>query len=137
MKGFGWFLTEVEKIYIPGMISFYENMAVDPWQQNLDSLEAEVMAAGTDVASVESAAAKALASAQAMVTHFKVHGEQAKQLSLADSFMIGNPKTVRDVSATMQRVCYSCQSSTQLSIQAISGSARVRLVCKSCKELVE
>jgi hypothetical protein len=130
MKGFGWFLNEVEKIYVPGIVEYYGNMPHDPWQENLDRMESEVIGAGNRIEAIERATEKGFRVATNLVTHYKTHGEPSKQISILDAMYIADPDKVEAEQNSMRGTCWKCETKENLTYET-NQNGKVLVVCES------
>lgn len=136
-------IEAVSKIYVPGVVQFYEKQDPDHWQQAHDELEAAMLlftGSYPDIESkIDNAASKFVTRITELVDRYKtLHGYTKKGgLSFADSAMrIGiNSKDPEQADARMSlqdKRCAVCITPNDLRVVTKKGIGTPGLYCRKC-----
>lgn len=120
----------ISNIYIPGVVSYYENFKTDPWWSAHKNLE-RVMGM-RDPGLTESVAQNFHDRCVELIERFKRDGKESEDIRPIDAMNM----SVANVNAWYSRKhksCFKCGSFKDLKIEALPNSVDVVLVCRECK----
>lgn len=123
-------LKNINKHYIPGVSSFYERMANDPWQAAHDKLEGKLLLIGSNpsiISDYETECLKLIESAKAFL-------DVTQPMLPIDALIIGDPDRVSLLSSLSNDSCLSCGSKRNVSLTKPKAhpEGKLALYCEAC-----
>lgn len=126
-------LEQVGKLYIPGVVAYYEKLNPDPWMEEHEKLNKIVMQCDPELTEV--ACERFVRRCSELIERFKRESTVPGRVSRKDAFAIGDESRVRQWQSRKGRYCFYCDSTENLTLESDGMDALdVRILCRACKE---
>lgn len=129
-------LDQVSKMYVPGVVEFYEDSKTNPWQAAHDRYEAMLLlwtGQPEYFDKMAEAAKNFVQDCKKLIETFKaLHPEQPELITNHDAFHISDEQRVRELQSLAGDNCQGCGASHGVRIAFNQKENKHALYCKEC-----